>query len=349
MIYILNNDHLDTSMRRSFKQQEVLYECIMNNLKSTNLTAYKEIVLDKRAAKISPDNNSNQLLTQETLSKYSFLTFNALDAPWNSIDDLQASFEEGPASKAKAKFTKVAELLCANEAFAAYDFNMSMIVQVVITKVLFVLDNAKTSRRTRKPVGDSALTGNISPNCSSSEASIEIKPEPLHLHISSSPEAVPKKTFRKFIDLDKIIAGGIHHNHPPAAPSARLSIDRSHIVPQEDVLDLGADGDIDSDSSASLSDIEEERDDEEAYERSQHKVAKFMRESSASSSCSATWQNASGATTSSTQSSAFSPPPFNAFNQSWRPAAPPVRSSSQSSNDFDDLDVADMTLSMFDR
>jgi hypothetical protein len=148
MIYILENDSFNSSSRRAFNQHKVLCECVLDELEMIHSMAHFEIMEWKLsfASKGNKYNINSETVSQELVNKYSHLVgHSVLQYPWNSLDNLRTALIEGPASKAKNKFSTITEMLMNNDSLAHFGFDMDLIVQAVIHRVLFVFKNHKNA------------------------------------------------------------------------------------------------------------------------------------------------------------------------------------------------------------
>jgi hypothetical protein len=154
IIYILKHDKFNCHSRRAFNQHLVLYECILEELKAIDLEAYNEITKDKfkvplkkrRDRKVKTP-TPQVVISNEKFEKFSQLALQELQHPWNSLESLRQSMEDGPLSKAKNKFAIVLGLLTSHECLKTFDFDLNTIIQLVITKCLFALNPQETLPR----------------------------------------------------------------------------------------------------------------------------------------------------------------------------------------------------------
>eukprot|EP01034_Spumella_vulgaris_P031623 gene31623-39063_t len=83
-------------------------------------------------------------LSRQLAERYSHLTAHKpLTPPWESIDTVRASMLTGPPSKAKTKFVTIVDMLTNHHILRSYEFNLDVIIELVICRVLFVFKNHK--------------------------------------------------------------------------------------------------------------------------------------------------------------------------------------------------------------
>lgn len=126
----------------------MLYDCILAELKEIHYESFVEIFADKRVAAVKsslPGVPSPSASAQNArAAKYSHLTLHELEYPWNSMENLRFSLIKGcPPSKAKHKYMTIVEMLTNHESVSRYGHDLNVVIQLVISKVLFVFNNTK--------------------------------------------------------------------------------------------------------------------------------------------------------------------------------------------------------------
>jgi len=62
---------------------------------------------------------------------------------WNSIQNLRICLLDTPPSRANKKFEQIVEALTNHETFIQYNHNLQLIVEMIISKAMFVLNSNK--------------------------------------------------------------------------------------------------------------------------------------------------------------------------------------------------------------
>eukprot|EP01034_Spumella_vulgaris_P037390 gene37390-46131_t len=232
--------------RRVFRQQEVLYDAIIAEIKLSHPDTFADIL--NHAADFEKESSSS------SQNKTPFVnTHHILISPWESLEVLHDHFSaNAPQSKSKQKYLKVVELLCSHDALEEHSFDMNTIIQQLIVKVIHSFNAAKQAAECAKlPVTSShqetnllwqrilasskleksetvnnkistdkvGLSRRITPTSIAASPSKPTSPRTKHKlmdeeDISKGEELKPKspKLMRKTIDLDAIITQGRFDN-----------------------------------------------------------------------------------------------------------------------------------------
>eukprot|EP01038_Epipyxis_sp_PR26KG_P015719 gene15719-21278_t len=155
IVYILQFNQFDHAKRRSFNQQRVLFDCIFQELKETNLELFNTIIQNKRLLFITPiatvgsNENIYRLDSESTkglsnafsvgvkLNERTEIVVNDVHHPWNNLEVMRSLLMSDPPSKSKKKYFQTIQVLCDHQALRDINFDLPHAIQIVVQKLLY--------------------------------------------------------------------------------------------------------------------------------------------------------------------------------------------------------------------
>ncbi len=202
MIYLLKNDQFVGNSRRHFNQYMVLYECIMEELRTVDFQAYNEIIDFKnketwalRSKFIAGYQETPLPSVEERSLKYSYLGVR-LTPPWSTMAELRLCLLDGPPSKAKSKFTVMTELLANHEYFQKYNHDLRQVIETVLVKSILLFNTHKPLNITVLPKRAGSVTS------SEDNSSVD------------SPAVVPQLTLKMLLAQQKALLSAATAGEP---------------------------------------------------------------------------------------------------------------------------------------
>lgn len=128
VIYLLDFQEFNSISRRAFNQQQVLYNCIVEEMRRGSPHLYQRHVVA---------NNS----PSPTFGLHGSVPFAALKAPWTNAVQLKRHLLSDPTSKSRDKFVGIIESLFKHPAFALTDPTLAATFEKLVLKVAFVFKN----------------------------------------------------------------------------------------------------------------------------------------------------------------------------------------------------------------
>ncbi len=122
-IYLLEFEEFNSTSRRAFNQQQVLYDCIVGEMQRSCPGLYERYLAAR--------------LASHTTNQASAISFVPLKAPWCTAAQLKKHLLSDPTSKSREKFVGIIESLFAHTAFPNAETTLTAMFQKVVTKVAY--------------------------------------------------------------------------------------------------------------------------------------------------------------------------------------------------------------------
>jgi hypothetical protein len=161
MIFILHSNAFRFSTRRAFNQVEVLYNCILEEIRDSNpsffeklssftfreqltwplanssfSSAIDESLTEEQLILHEKEDSLNLCISLECAKKIPNLALEDICFPWNTLENLKGHLVSDPPSKSKQKFLIIIGFLTEHSCFTHSEKSFSEIIRVVLCKVV---------------------------------------------------------------------------------------------------------------------------------------------------------------------------------------------------------------------
>mmetsp|Transcript_15820 Transcript_15820/g.17129 ORF Transcript_15820/g.17129 Transcript_15820/m.17129 type:complete len:632 (+) Transcript_15820:365-2260(+) len=178
LIFILHNNYFRFATRRAFNQLEVLYDCILEEVKISHpiffeklqgldfqeglswpveqsATIYEDTSEEEEQAILSREEDSNLLISFACAAKFPGLEIEDIAFPWGSIEELKGRMIEDPPSKSKQKFLAIIDYLSRHHSFTHHEFSFPDLLRAAVCKVLAYFGSNRSVLLPTVPLSDS--------------------------------------------------------------------------------------------------------------------------------------------------------------------------------------------------
>jgi hypothetical protein len=147
IVYFLKNQNFSSSSRRSFNQEKLLLECIIEERDRIE-NFYKVLFRNNNSFNNNINKNNNCAMyegNQNPTTLNDSLCFGFLDEnkillgdlsfPWNTIENFKTAAFSSMPTRSRQKYIAVTEFLCSNPSMAERTYDLHKIILEIISRV----------------------------------------------------------------------------------------------------------------------------------------------------------------------------------------------------------------------